>query len=741
MTRQLTPVPTDGYVYDLSLASAGEAPAVAAWVQRDGRTEQVCWRVIRNDELGDVRSLRPVAGHATSPRHIAGRLIWCEMADGKGTLLEARLDDDLQPAGGPAAVAPLADANCGRVALAAGPSDALCMLAETWQPGGATLRLLRDDGDGWRIDEALDPPTDFAVRPRLARDHDAMWATWDQYSDGKYRTAVARLRPHGAADVELLPAPGEQWECLSDIAIAADGGVFVARCRERLVDYEGAAGHHSELVVAARDGDGWRDVAAIDIDFALNPWLAAYWGFRRFPILIPHGDGVWLAWEEKINLRSMGPGPGRLCGQFIAAAGPQGRPVVLVDYRCMFIVQRPPAGPRLHVATKTQWDGFEFHLPYELHSLDLAAEKLPRPDFLPGQAALPSFDVRPRGTDRAEMGDYKLFFGDPHVHSHLSCDVAGEPDELYHFARDVAGMDFVAFTENDATRFTEPLTPADWEHSRRLAETFNQPGRFTAFVAWEYTLHANPKFPTSYDSHRSVVFPGFDGRIVSWTDGAAPTTPDLAEAFRGERVLLHHHHAYGIDLTDHDLERNTELASGWMNRMRYPDAVEQIHAVLAGGHRLGFFAAGDVHERNPGLAGGLAGVWAESNTREAIFEAFRARRIFATTGLRPDLRFDVSGEFMGGEVTVTADPVVRVAVRCDVPVQRVDVIRDGQVIHTACADNTAVELERADTDCPPGEHYYYAHVVFAGETRALLGNVQPACGADAWTSCVWVRRN
>ncbi len=38
-------------------------------------------------------------------------------------------------------------------------------------------------------------------------------------------------------------------------------------------------------------------------------------------------------------------------------------------------------------------------------------------------------------------------------------------------------------------------------------------------------------------------------------------------------------------------------------------------------------------------AGGLAGVWADENTREAIFAAFRRREVYATTGSRMKVRF------------------------------------------------------------------------------------------------------
>jgi len=740
-SQQLTPVPDGGYVHDLFLGRRSDGTAIAAWVQQDGNAESICWRVVGDGRPGPVRSIPAMSGHPSGVRVCADRLIWCELTEGQGALREARIDAAGELTGAARPIDALTGCNAGDVAVTVDGAGALWALVETWQAGGCRLRLLRDVGEGWQVAEGFPAPAGFCIRPRLAVGAGGAWASWDQYTDGRYRVAAARLSD-GDDAFDLLPTSNDVWESLSAIAVAAAGRVFAARCRERRVDLNSSALFHSELVAAVRDGDGWRDVATIDIDFALNPWQAAYWGFRRFPMLFPEGEGVWLAWEEKIDPASMGPGPGRLCGQFVTADGPVGRPVVLLDNRCMFIAEQPTVGPRVRIATKTQWEGFEFHLPYELHTVDLAAGKQLRPAFLPSLGDEPTFTPRRAPGERPRMGACKLYFGDLHVHSHLSCDLPGEPDELYHFARDVASMDFVCFTENDATRFTEPLTPAAWEHSRRLAQAFNDPGRFTAFVGWEYTLHTSPKFPRSYDSHRSVVFPDFEARVVSWTDGQAPTAPDLAAAFAGERVLLHHHHGHDMDLSDEGLERNVEVASAWCDRpvMYFPETRASLHTALDRGLRLGLFAAGDVHERNPGLAGGIAGVWATDNTREAIFDAFWHHRVFATTGVRPDLRFEVSGAMLGSEVEVDEPPVVRLSVRCDVPVRRVEIVRDRNVVHEIETDEAELRMEWLDRDCPPGEHYYYAYVRFDGDRPRGPGNVSPAYGPDAWTSPVWVQR-
>jgi hypothetical protein len=123
-------------------------------------------------------------------------------------------------------------------------------------------------------------------------------------------------------------------------------------------------------------------------------------------------------------------------------------------------------------------------------------------------------------------------------------------------------------------------------------------------------------------------------------------------------------------------------------------------------------------------ASGIAGVWAESNTRESIYDAMRRKETFATTGTRITVRFfagygldDVSlsspdlfrdayslASPMGGSVTLEADkePTFLVWAQADpnaARLQRVQIIKgwleDGEhqerVYDVACSDGLVVD--------------------------------------------------
>ena len=82
------------------------------------------------------------------------------------------------------------------------------------------------------------------------------------------------------------------------------------------------------------------------------------------------------------------------------------------------------------------------------------------------------------------------------------------------------------------------------------------------------------------------------------------------------------------------------------------------------GYRLGFVGGSDTHITRPGSIikepgkpfpykeSGLTAVYAKELSREAILDALKHRRCYATTGHRIIVEFSINGHFMGEEFAV-----------------------------------------------------------------------------------------
>jgi len=276
-----------------------------------------------------------------------------------------------------------------------------------------------------------------------------------------------------------------------------------------------------------------------------------------------------------------------------------------------------------------------------------------------------------------------------------------------------------------AELLTKDLMKSNWQRQIDAAEKFYEPGKFTTFVAYEWSslpnganLHRNvifrgPKYPelpfSSLDSpnpealwryiehqrtngvqalaipHNSNVS---DGLMWSYADSNRnPIDREYAETRVGIERLVEITQNKGTSETRPELSPNDDFAgfelienlltvprpgsiNGSYVRQAYARGLEIEQRTGVNPFEFGLIGGSDYHNglartsendlvgRDPALtdvkkllqdaasvaglkssSGGLAGVWAESNTRESIFDALYRRETFATSGTRPRVRF------------------------------------------------------------------------------------------------------
>jgi hypothetical protein len=269
---------------------------------------------------------------------------------------------------------------------------------------------------------------------------------------------------------------------------------------------------------------------------------------------------------------------------------------------------------------------------------------------------------RPRSPDPARAFGLTTLFGDIHQHSAHSdgCGAAAEP---YLRARDVYGDDFAALSDHESF-LGKRIGPGEWALLRAVADRFDEPGRFVALHAYEWTgrMHPGP-------GHK-VVYPASPRhRIVS--RDVEPTGAGLLAALREEGAIAVPHHVgwTGADEASHDetLQPVWEICSchgcylseGHVLGQRGALVDQMIESVLRRGRRFGFIACSDGHgllrhhgvgrKRDP-FRCGLTAVLARERSREGVLEAIRARRCYATSGVPIFLDVRAEGEHPMGAV-------------------------------------------------------------------------------------------
>lgn len=258
----------------------------------------------------------------------------------------------------------------------------------------------------------------------------------------------------------------------------------------------------------------------------------------------------------------------------------------------------------------------------------------------------------------------RIFWGDPHWQTFFS-DGIRCPEELYAFARDEGFLDFGAISDH-----MEAVTDRQWEYFQSVTNDYNEPGRFVTLIGQEWTNH-NPD--TGAPGHRNIYYRGAGGPALR---SNAPDCDTLKKIWNKldalpdvDAIAIPHHSANGIMGVDWNqgwnakYEKAVEIHSVWGNSERHMDngnimAIQHCGGEIRGrhivdalrrGYRLGFVGGGDIHDGRPGDAlhnesyppgpakfwpAGYTAAFAPFLTRDAVFDAIKNRKTYATTQSR-----------------------------------------------------------------------------------------------------------
>lgn len=286
----------------------------------------------------------------------------------------------------------------------------------------------------------------------------------------------------------------------------------------------------------------------------------------------------------------------------------------------------------------------------------------------------------------SEEPQYKLFWGDMHGQTKQTVGT-GTVDEYFSFLRDMAGMDFGGWQGNDFQ-----ITKELWEEVKQKTKEYNDPGKLVIFLGYEWSGL------TPAGGDHNIYFFGDEGelhRSDHWliedkSDADTDRYPidKLWEEFKERKDVMGVAHIGGRHANlDYWTPEHVPLIEVHSHHGTFEWFLEEA---LNRGYKVGFIATSDDHTCRPGYTlttqdfttrGGYTAVYAEELTREALWEAFWARRVYGTTGERIILDVNVNGHKMGEEIDAKDSVSVSVNAHGTKSLHSIEVMRGTECVY------------------------------------------------------------
>ena len=329
----------------------------------------------------------------------------------------------------------------------------------------------------------------------------------------------------------------------------------------------------------------------------------------------------------------------------------------------------------------------------------------------------------------------RVYWGDLHIHTWES-DGLNTVSDAYRYGREMGALDFCAISDH-SNGVKSP--------QRRAAQRFLDDGRFVTFSGYEQTVtgggHVNIYFLQDRADYDSVYSPVMSKQEF-W---------EKLRSFGSRQVIAvpHNHAGGGWEDFDDEVVRLNEIYSVWGNSEAHdpdlrpyvlplkPKKRRNYQDALKRGLRLGCIGSGDEHAGRPGYGdwlrhfrswhNGLVAAIAPSLGRKEIFSALWDRSVYATTGVRIILDFELNGHGMGSVISAeeSAPRELRVKVIGTTDLRAVELIRNDEIAYSFPGRGPEASFQWRDETRPGGQAYYYVRVTQQDTNMA-------------WSSPIWV---
>ncbi len=635
------------------------------------------------------------------------------------------------------------------------------------------------DADGWHEPVRVSTSKANDWNPAVAADpkEDRVWIGWDTYDTGNYNVRVRSLSggPKPVLGDVLTPEASPMFQANASLACDGAGRLWVA-WDEAGQQWGKDAGylypnspavrlyHSRRIRIKVLETGRWLEPAA-----EFKPVLPGNLNnFHEAPQLQPDSDGrMWLAFRHPVARNPRADDWAAQGGWHLFATAYLGDRWLLP-----FVLEHSAGRKDMRVSTQRDRAG-SVYLAYASdnrawippgmmpRNYSIAVSHLtgvPKPGEMrlverrrPAVAAVPQ--VHPHEKEQiARIRNYKIeaggktyhiYRGDLHRHTDLSGDGIGDGSirDLHRYGLDAAGFDYIMVTDHNMGQDNE----YNWWRTQKANDLYTVPGAFISMYGYERSV----PYP---NGHRNVIWAERGHRTLKLPRAQFPkemaedTQKLYAYLRRTDGICTLHTSATGQGTNweqkiDGSLEPFVEIFQGFHGSFEEPNGPKAITAksaivhtsfkpdgyvvrALDKGYRLGFQASSDHVSTHVSYAC----IVAEEFSREGLVKAMRQRHSYgATDNIVLDVR--MGNAIMGDEVR-TRQPSLDVVALGTGPIDRVDVIRNGEPIHSARPEKDPAEVRFHWEDKKPvqGEKpsYYYVRVVQKD-------------GAVAWGSPFWVQ--